>query len=363
MTIQWATGFEDLPGNTLPETRMIGWDIELINWSGQNDAGFNASGAFFVRNTATPNLRGTCASISLMRNATGSQSVRLVRAVVDNDQLVLGFAFRMSTTAAANSFRFGLYGGIDQIHFGPVLDGGSVWRAGLYINGSLVSTGTAVDIWTGQPWVYIELFVDKTASNAIVKCSGASECVSALPLGWAATGVEHWDSRATITSAASAIHFVDDIVVYSGETPKGILKVDGYFKDGDVLTGFSDGSDGGGATTAVNTTSAAAYRACATVGGEDRFSYTNILPTGIDVNDILAVIPSVVAASGSFQNGKLDLTFTSGASTTTTDVTSKVVPFTPQYIQGTVHELNPATGLPWTRAEAQAVRTGYKVKA
>lgn len=366
LTVQWASGFEEFSSlattgsnQEVTTNNWLGWDAEYSTYTN------NQTLPRWVGITTAPHLRGYWAYPLLQINSSNLTMIpRVFRSVVDNDKMVLGYAYCMKTAnTASNRFAVGLKGvSGETIHVRPFQSGG-VWRASLYINGTQVSTGTAVDIATGNPWVYIELVINKTAGTVQVRVSGVPECAGTMPVGFVASSVECTVGGSGAYNNGND-NGIDDMVFYVDSDPAGIIKVDGFYKTGDVMTGFADGTDNGSATTTgINSSSFSEYRASATVGSEDRFSYNNILPTGVQANSIIAVIPSVLASSGTYTNGNLELRFTSGATTTTTDVTTKVKPFMPQYIAGPVLHTDPNTSAAWTRANVQAIQTGYRVKA
>lgn len=366
LQVQWATGFEDLAAYTpltgtsenKTKNMMIGWDTEFFNETA------NTNYYSWVQSSSAPHLRGYWASSGLEVTSNG-MIPRHFRPATPNNKMVLGFAYCMksgSTGTINNRFSVGFRGGSDYIHFRPVKVG-SIWYAGLYVNNVLQSTGTAVDISTGSPWVYIELFINKTAGTATIKVSGVNECSATLPAGFNPTDCEVTISD-TGTWNGHSSNGMDDIVHYIDSDPVGIIKVDGFYKDGTTMSSFSDGTDNGSTNTnGINNTGYYGYRASSTPGNEDRFSYSTILPDGIDVNSILAVIPSVIASTGSYSQGNLEMRFVSGSTIDTTDVSTKLQPYTPKYIQGPVYHTDPNTGADWVRSNVRGIQTGYRVKS
>lgn len=369
LQIHWANGFEDLvpvpdmqnmgAGNY--KNQILGWDSEYSSYTGSPNT------PTFTGITSNPHLRGVSANTNLSWSTTTPTMIpRLFRKVVDNDKMVLATAYRMALTGAElNKTAIGIKAiSGDTIHVRCVNTSGSLYHIGLYINDNLVSTGTSVEIASGAPWVYIELFINKTSSSVVVNVSGVPECSGVMPVGFTADDCEITLKDMTSNyNSAQYIHF-DDIVFYTGSDPLGVIKVDGFYKTGDTLTGFNDGTDGGSSSTSnINNSSFYGYRASSTAGQEDRFSYDSILPVGVQATSILAVIPSVVASSGSYNNGNLELVFVSGGTTNTVDVSSKVKPFTPNLVTGPVLQSDPDTGLPWTRSAVQSIQTGYRVKS
>lgn len=371
LTVQWANGFEDTAVVTSPNSfTNEQWINHILGWTSdysQYDTGVTEN---HFSSSTDGHLRGRSVAVQMQQGGTPYPNMYplLYKEAIDHDKMTLGFAIKVTSTIISNTDR--LLCGFrsttgDTIHVG-VLTVGGVGRIGLYVNKTLVQSGTAVDIQTGNPWVYVELHVNKTTNTVIVKVSGIQECSATLPTGFTNSQVEF--TLRNITGSAGSISNInllfDDMVYYTDSDPVGIIKVDGYFKDGDVMTGFNDGTDlGSSTTTGINDSRFQGYRASSTVGQEDRFSYSNILPTGIQVNSIVAVIPSILASSGSYVNGNIEMRFVSGSNVTTTDVTEKVKPFTPQLITGPVLHNDPNTGTAWTRSNVQAIQSGYRVKA
>lgn len=367
LTVQWANGFEDTALLGIPDDMdATTWYNLILGWEGEytNNVGYFATPGWNA-GSADGHLRGRSASPIMTIQSSGhdpNQFPRIFRAAQDHSKMTLGYAMKMTSTNNADRLAVGFRGvGGERIHVCPLLVSGT-WRIALYINNILIQSGTAVDIQTGTPWVYIELHVNKATSSVSVRVSGVPECSGTMPVGFTGNHVEI-TARTLTTSMVHSILF-DDMVYYTDSDPVGIIKVDGFFKDGDVSAGFNDTSDGGVAiTTGLNETSPRNYRASSTVGQEDRFSYSSILPTGVQATSIIAVVPSILASSGSYVNGNLEMRFVSGSNVTTTDVTAKVKPFTPQLITGPVFHSDPNTGAAWVRANVQAIQTGYRVKA
>lgn len=368
LTVQWANGFEDTENLVIPDDMNKERFINLsLGWEGEytNNAKYLTEPSWGYGN-ADGHLRGRSNSNTLTVNYGQDQNQfpRLFRAAADHTKMTLGFAMKMTSTSILNEDRLmiGFRGiGGERIHVAPLLVSGT-WRIALYINNILIQSGTAIDILTGKPWVYVELHVNKTAGTVLVRVSGVPECSGTMPVGFIGNHAE-FTVRTLDTQFSHNIIF-DDIVYYTDSDPIGIVKVDGFFKDGDVMAGFNDSTDNGATdTTGLSETSSQNYRASSTAGQEDRFSYAKILPTGVQATSIVAVIPSILASSGSYSNGNLEMRFTSGSNVTTTDVTSKVKPFTPQLIQGPVFHTDPNTSAAWTRENVQAIQTGYRVKA
>lgn len=366
LQVQWANGFEDL--SPTPSTSgiadysnlVVGWEGEYSNYTSALDK------PRFMPSTSNPHLRGTWVYPNFGWTVSNPTMIpRLFKNTTDDDKMVLGTAYCLKTPGTnATKIAFGFRGiSGDTIHVRPVNVSGSYF-VGLYINDVLVSTGTGVEIGTGSPWVYVELFVNKTTGLVTVEVSGVPECSAPMPSGFIGSQCEitlkDWSSGTF--NGGSSVGF-DDMVYYIDSDPIGIIKVDGFYKTGDVLSGFSDGTDGGSTNTnGIVNSGFTNYRASSTSNQEDRFSYNNILPTGVQADSIIGVIPSVLASSGSYTNANLELRFTSGSNTSTTDVTSKAKPFTPQLITGPVLHTDPNTGLAWTRENVQNIQTGYRVK-
>lgn len=368
LTVQWANGFEDTAALAIPDdidqnrfqNLALGWEGEYTN----NAKYYNEP--CWGQGNADGHLRGRSNNVVMTVNSgqDPNQFPRIFRSAQDHNKMTLGFAMKMTSTPTAYTdyLMIGFRGiGGERIHVAPLLVSGT-WRIALYINNILIQSGTAIDIFTGNPWVYVELHVNKTTGTILVRVSGVPECSGTMPVGFIGNHAEF--TCRTLTGSLYQSILFDDIVYYTDSDPIGIVKVDGFFKYGDVMAGFNDSTDNGATdTTGLNETSSRKFRASSTAGQEDRFSYANILPTGVQATSIVAVIPSILASSGSYSNGNLEMRFTSGSNVTTTDVTSKVKPFTPQLIQGPVFHTDPNTSAAWTRANVQAIQTGYRVKA
>ena len=351
INVQWATGFEDGGGD-----RFIGWES---GYNGTDASNFSSNRMRWSTSTSVRHLRGASAYTDVPGFASPVSGQFLRRPATDHNKMVLAFAMRYRSSSENNS-RVGFTGlSGETIDVGIRNVGSNVWRISLYINDALVSTGSAIDFYEsgGFPWVYVELVVDKLSSTVTVKAGGVSECSGTMPGGFTA---EFCAVRAVGSTTSP---YLDDIVHYIDSDPVGIIKVDGYYKDGDVMSGFYDGTDGGSSgTTGVNSTDATNYRACSTPGAEDRFSYSAILPSGVTADSIVAVIPSLLVSSGSYENGNIEASLVSGATEAYVDIEASAKPFYPQYVQAGVFHTDPDTGLEWTRAGVQAIQTGYKVK-
>lgn len=371
---QWATGFEILlstsyfggcqPGSS--NIFLLGWDVETTN---------PAPGKYEVL-TLTPDttvgnrfLRGTAAQVindgSLKVSPYTSEGV-IYRSVVDANKMCLSWAQMCGVVdggAAMNKLRIGISGGGNFIHAG-VKSVGGVMVAALYINDVEVQVGTQ-NLSTGKPWFYCELFVDKVAGTVTLRINGVNECGGTMPAGFIAQQAEirQKNSGSSYSQYADNI-WIDDILFYDGSDPLGFMKVDGYFKTGDVLTNFNDSTDfGSAATTVVNSTAfSSGYRACSTAGSRDLFNYNNILPGGIVADTIYAVIHEIDVSSGSYVKAPINAVFKSGSTTQVVDITSLAQPFTPRYSKAFVFHTDPDTGSAWTRAAVQAIQTGYEVK-
>lgn len=371
INVQFATGFEEFTSVAAPDqftesqwsNKVIGWESESNDYSVDNTLE-----AYFSTSSVAGYLRGRASNLSIPTVQTAAPLVRvkLIRKVNDSDKMVLAMAVKMNAGSSSpihSKLRVGFRSvGNNTMRFGFVLDSG-VWRVGLYKDNVLVSTGTAIDCWTGTPWVYIELFLNKTTNKATITASGVPECSADITPGFIASQVEFAAPDAIANQSLGSMSF-DDIVCYGDSDPVGSIKVDGFYKNGDVIAGFNDGMDGGSAvTTGVNSTSRVNYRSSSTPGQEDRFNYTGILPTGVQASSIIAIQQSVIASSSNYNPGKLELMFTSGSSVIAVDVSNKLLPITPQYIVGPMLYNNPETGAPWTREQAQAIQTGYRYKS
>lgn len=370
---QWATGFENLFSYSFKSSvepthvhmERIGWTAETTNPA---PGKYRQTISFEpITNVGYRFLRGTGAQIIADENMDVSPYTSegvMYRAVTDSPKMVFAWAQMCASASTVNQLlRFGLSGGANFIHAGVKLTG-SVLNACLYINDVLVSTGTQ-DISTGKPWFYCELFVDKVAGTVLLRVNGVNECGGTMPAGFIAQQAEVRQKPSGVSGGQyGGSIYVDDFVFYDGSDPLGFMKVDGYFKTGDVNTAFYDSTDNGSnTTTVVNSTRwSSGYRACSTAGSRDLFNYNNILPGGVVADTIYAVIHEVVVSSGSYVQAPINAVFVSGATTNTTDLTSFTQPFTPRYRKAFVYHTDPNTGLPWVRANVQAIQTGYEVK-
>lgn len=374
MAYQIINSFDEAVGGNVtqysgPENGQVyGW--EYIAMGTMNASSYSATG--FANGAVAFNSIGNSVYLtnSVASNTPGSGQ-RFRRSVTDNNLLTMGFAFRMqdgenpTSSAHYNGYRYGFRSaGGDTIHFAPVRPGaaGTPWFAGLYINGTLSVTGVT-NISTSTPWVYIEISLNKTTGLATLRVSEITEGTAALPGGWAAADAELCHLNIPNASQTSSLQLlIDDLVVYDTYSPRGICKVYGYTKTGDALATFTDGSDLGQATTtSINTCSNTVWRACATSGGEDRFSYSNILPTGIQAANIYAVRQVIMCSAGSWVTPSLQAILRDSGGTSRTTTVTGIKPFTMTRFESTIYETDPATSAAWTRAGAQAIQTGYKV--
>lgn len=370
---QWATGFENLRNSpstitngTDEPTNFIGWETETtFPGSGKNGV------SYFTSVAGTGFLRGTAAYVRTnisCRISPYTSEGRIFRTVTDNAKMCLGFALKLESNGADRKdlLGFGLVNsGTDSIRFRLFRDTGTnTWVSSLWINGAKVGQGT-IDLGTGAAYSWIELFVNKTAGTVLLKVNGVPDCTGTMPVGFVAQEAEirELNSGSPSLYAPDSNVIIDDIVFYDNSDPIGVLKVDGYIKTGDVLTGFTDGTDAGTlVTNNINTCSYKPYRACSVAGSEDKFSYNNILPAGVVATNIFAVTLEYLVSSGSYINGNIESVLNSGATTVVNDMTSKAQPFNPRYVKAAVIHNDPDTGVAWTRSGVQAINVGYRVK-
>lgn len=353
MAIQWVNSFEDLYSNSgfgsnFVLDRLIGWSNvgtgDTTNFIQNSDNTANKNTQFPM-----PGNKGLSAFLTTTGNNFANFTT-IQRPVVDNNKLVLCGGFRTQFPAYLKSTAIMSFGGANKLSFG--LNGKF---AALYVNDTLAAT-SAVDIVSGSPWSFITLFQDKVANKLYLRINGQVAADVDLPAGHT-TNAAILDLGRDVGGYQSNF---SEVMVYDSVDPMGPLLVGEYFKTTNVVNQFT------GSTNIVNNRpfSDASFVNSETSGAEDRFSYTNILPTGMELGSIKAVIQKAVAASGGVTGGSLNLRMRIGASTTNydTSVSSSLVSTTPVLVQK-VWETNPATSAAWTRSEVQSVQTGYVVAA
>lgn len=345
MAIQWVSCFEmGGSGNTT-------WD--RIFWSDPTNAG-NAAFNQTVLNETPEKTGGVAATISATPSSPNFSLGRYVsRNVSDAVKLIYCGGCHVDTKFGALPTDFAaIFSGSDRISFG--VNGNF---AALYVNGTIGST-SSIDVITCRPWLFFELYQNKTDNKIYLKINGVDACNVDLPLGWAATSVGMNPGRRV--GGNPAVRF-SHVMTYDGVDPLGPVMSREYFKTGNITNNFASvGSPNLFVNTAPFTNTA--YRNSETTGHVDLFSYTNILPADTPLTSIVAVVHQAVAASGGVSGGSLNLRTRLGASNYDTSVSASLISTTPVLVQK-VWETNPQTLAAWTRAQVQAIQTGYVVAA
>lgn len=333
---QWANGFDNsAEGGNNPE--QYGW------FSRTKRVNIYPVGGF---------LRGRGVKF---RSASYDYPCSIYRGVTDSSKMVLAFALLPEITTSYNTkTRFGIRGTTtpDEVSI-EINDVAGVSVINLYKNGSLADSGsTNMDVGA---YMWIEIFIDKNLNTATVKLNDlVTECSTALPTGFVA-GEAFIDIRNRFSNGET----IDDIVFYDSSDPLGIIKVDGYYATGSVDATFTEGNDGA-SDDPMETAGQGGYRSSSTSGDRDTFDYTNLLPPQVDVLGIYAVQQYILASGGNYMTDSLKTVFKSGASLNET-LHTNLLPYTNVPVFGPMYHNNPDTNTTWTRAEVQAIQTGYEV--
>lgn len=357
MTIQWVSSFEMLLTSTAQTPGSFSnINVDRMFWNNISDtpnvSGFRSS-QYSGINSETPNPGNEAGGVVIYTRQSSGQGDRNIfsvigRSVQDTTKLVAAGGFRIGSLPQIKTTAILSLAGANKVSFGV---NGKL--AALYVDDILAST-SVIDVLTGMPWFFVELFQNKTTGKVFLKINGQAACDADLPIGHVTDQVILDLGRQPAQENGVS---VSEVIVYSDEDPMGPLHSHSYFKTGQAITSQFVGND-----NIVNNRpfTDAQFKNSETLGAEDRFNYTNIMPVGVEATEIKAVIHEVVAASGGVTGGSLNLRTRIGSNDYDTSVSDKLTSTTPVLVQS-VMEVSPATGVAWTRSEVQGIQTGYVV--
>lgn len=349
MAIQHITTFEEFRGNGgsgyADTAFMPGW----------SDTGTSTSSLYIIGGSETTNANSPSPTNNGLNSGatTGYSSVSFAeyktiqKALVDNTKVVVAAGCRICRSVMLKQTAILSIGGANKLSFG--LNGKF---AALYVNDVLAAT-SGMNVVDGNPWFFVELFQNKTTNRVHLRINGVNAADVELPAGHTSNAVIVDFGR---NVSGYPVTFAE-IMVYDTVDPLGPLFTHEFFKTGTVVKQFT-GSDSIPNNRPYRLD---VYKSSETLGAEDRWSYNNILTnTKAESTSIVAVIQKAIAASGGVSGGSLNLRLRLGSTNFDTSVSSALVSTTPVLVQK-VWETNPATSVPWTRSDVQAMQTGYVV--
>lgn len=363
MKVIWAEGFDYLNTsyvNSSNDNTTNNNTIETLGLQGK----FTSSSSEnllpnIVLSNSTYYLRGL--SGSFRSSISGTQLLEVTKQVEDNDKCVLSFMLHKNNATNNQDIKTGLISTNGKtIQVSIQKDTSNISRITLYINNTKISNGNNVNFDNGE-WVHVALFIDKINDVIKVICNGTLEISENLNN----TSEPFVVDKVLFTGYVyNNYYFYDDIVYYIESDPVGILKVDGYLFTGTDTQTYNDSKDNSSSSTnIIKTMNTDGYRSTATTG-TDLYSYNNILPAGVEVENIYSVNVSTIASKNYFKDtpsgtNKLKILLNSDTELSENEVDNSVKSFLPSN-QTVVFNQDPKTNSAWTKSAVQAIKTGYK---